>query len=444
MKRLYEPLAYGDRPIRDRYWDSTVDAPMPEYQVQAGETVCEFAIIGGGYTGLSAALTLAGAGADVVLLDAQGPGWGASGRNGGLVSVGSGKMEDDQIVKKYGEDDARVFFDAERASVDLVEEYLDRYNLDVDRHSKGYTYVAHRPAAVEGLKQYGQQYTNRYGLPYEFVPKEEMAAHGLNSPDFHGAVYLPIGFALNPMKFVLGLTRQAEAAGVRMFSHSPVTRIAQDNGHVLHTPNGIVRAKKLLIATNGYSSDDLPMAFAGRYLPVQSNILVTRPLSDDEINAQGWWSAQMVCDTRTLLHYFRLLPNKRMLLGLRGSVRVTETNIAATEAKAHADFKRMFPEWRHVEIAYFWSGLICMTRNLVPFAGAVPGLDNAWAALGYHGGGVTMAPYAGALIADQALGRATRPHPDLMKRPMRRFELGSWRRASLPMAFTWYKIKDNL
>lgn len=229
-----------------------------------------------------------------------------------------------------------------------------------------------------------------------------------------------------------------------MFSHSPVTRIAQDNGHVLHTPNGIVRAKKLLIATNGYSSDDLPMAFAGRYLPVQSNILVTRPLSDDEINAQGWWSAQMVCDTRTLLHYFRLLPNKRMLLGLRGSVRVTETNIAATEAKAHADFKRMFPEWRHVEIAYFWSGLICMTRNLVPFAGAVPGLDNAWAALGYHGGGVTMAPYAGALIADQALGRATRPHPDLMKRPMRRFELGSWRRASLPMAFTWYKIKDNL
>lgn len=444
MKQIYEPLAYSDRPIRDRYWDSTVDTPLPEYQVQAGEISCEYAVIGGGYTGLSAALTLAEAGADVVLLDAKKPAWGASGRNGGLVAVGSTKMDDDSIVKKYGADDARVFFDAERASVDLVEEYLQRFNLDVDRHSKGYTYVAHREEAVAGLKQYGQQYNKRYGLAYEFVPKEEMANHGLNSPDFCAAVHLPIGFALNPMKFVLGLTQQANDVGVRMFSHSAVTQITQDNGHLLHTEKGQVRAKKLLIASNGYSSDDLPGAFAGRYLPVQSNILVTRPLSDSEIKAQGWWSEQMVCDSRTLLHYFRLLPDKRMLLGLRGSVRVTEANIAATEAKARADFERMFPEWRYVETEYFWSGLICMTRNMVPFSGAVPGLDNAWAAMGYHGGGVSMAPYAGALIADMALGRSRLPHPDLMKQPMRRFELGPWRRASLPMAFSWYNIKDNL
>lgn len=444
MKRIYEPLAYSDRPIRDRYWDSTVDAPLPDYPALTGECICDFAIIGGGYTGLSAALTLAEAGADVVLLDAKGPGWGASGRNGGLVSVGSAKMGDDDIVKKYGAADARVFFDAERAAIDLVEEYLDRFQLDVDRHSKGYTYVAHRADMVEGLKEYGQEYTNRYGLPYEFVHKEKMADQGLNSPEFHGAVHLPIGFALNPMKFVLGLSRQTEALGVRMFADSPVTRITQNNGHVLQTPNGIVRAKKLLIATNGYSSDDLPHAFAGRYLPVQSNILVTRPLSDKEIKAQGWWSEQMVCDSRTLLHYFRLLPDKRMLLGLRGSVRVTENNIAATEAKARADFERMFPEWCHVKTEYFWSGLICMTRNLVPFVGAIPGLDNAWAALGYHGGGVPMAPYAGTLMADLALDRSRFPHPDLMKQPMRRFEMGSWRRASLPLAFTWYNIKDNL
>jgi len=444
MKRIYEPLAYGDRPIRDGYWKTTIDTLAPEYPALRGECACDFAIIGAGYTGLSAALTLAETGADVVLLDAQSPGWGASGRNGGLVSAGSAKLEGDALVKKYGDADSRVFFDAERASVDLVEEYLERYELDVDRHSKGYTCVAHRPEAIKELEDYGQQYTDRYGLPFRIVPKEEMADHGLNSPDFYGAVHLPIGFALNPMKFVLGLTRAVEAAGVRMFSQTPVTRIEQDNGHVLHTPHGKVRARKLLIATNGYSSDDLPRAFAGRYLPVQSNILVTRSMSDDEIKAQGWWSEQMVCDTRTLLHYFRLLPDKRMLLGLRGSVRVTETNIAATKAKARADFERMFPAWRHVETAHFWSGLICMTRNLVPFAGAVPGLDNAWAALGYHGGGVTMAPYAGALIADMALGRSRLPHPDLMKQPMRRFELGPWRRASLPLAFTWYNIKDNI
>ncbi|GAB5435829.1 NAD(P)/FAD-dependent oxidoreductase [Falsiruegeria mediterranea] len=446
MKRIYEDMAYGDRPIQERYWPSTIDTPPPEYPELDGERRCDFAIIGGGYTGLSAALTLAAEGADVVLLDANVPGWGASGRNGGLVSVGSAKKDDEDVVRKYGPSDAQVFFDAERASFDLVEEYLTEFDLNVDRHSKGYTFVAHKPGAVPAVKEYGEEYTKRYGLPFEFVPKEEMAAHGLNSPDFHGAVHLPIGFALNPMKFVFGLYGAAHQRGVRIFSKSPVTKIEQSGGYVLHTPKGRVRAKKILVGTNGYSSDDMPAALSGRYLPVQSNILVSRPLNEDEIQAQGWWSRQMLVDSRTLLHYFRLLPDNRMLLGLRGSVRVTEQNMAATRAIARADFDRMFPEWRHVETPYFWSGLICMTRNLVPFAGELPGMEGAFAAFGYHGGGVTMANYAGALIADMALGKSKsrRPHPDLMKRAPRRFELGPFRRASLPPAFAWYRFRDAM
>lgn len=443
MNRIYEPLAYSDHPIRESYWASTIQGSRPEYPSLQGAVRAEFAIIGGGYTGLSAALTLAEAGADVVLLDAKVPGWGASGRAGGLVSTGSTKINDSDIIKKYGQADARVFFDAERASVDLVEEYLDRYCLDVDRHSKGYTYVAHRPSAVAGLMDYGAEYTARYGLPYEFVPKSKMASHGLNSPDFFGAVHLPIGFALNPIKFVLGLTDAAQKAGVRMYFNTAVTKITNKNGYVLETAQGQVHAKKLLIATNGYSSDDLPSALSGRYLPVQSNILVSRPLTDSEIQDQGWWSEQMVCDSRTLLHYFRLLPDKRMLLGLRGSVRVTKANIDRTRDIARADFDRMFPKWRHVETPYFWSGLICMTRNLVPFAGAIPDMEGAYAALGYHGSGINMAPYAGALIADLALGRNRLSHPDLMRQPLRRFELGPLRRASLPLAFAWYHFKDK-
>ena len=443
LRRIYEDLAYGPRPLRDRFWPTTIVTPPPEYSALHDDTSCEFCIIGGGFTGLSAALTLAQSGADVVLLDANIPGWGASGRNGGLVAVGGSKLDDEDIIRKFGAQDAQVYFDAERAAVDLVEQYLDRYQLDVDRHSNGYTMVAHRPSAIESIRSYAESYRTRYGLAHEFVPQEEMATHGLNSPDFCAAVHLPIGFALNPLKFLLGLTRAAEAAGVRMHSNTPVTQITQDNGHVLHTPRARVRARKLLIATNGYSSENLPRAFAGRYLPVQSNILVSRPLSEAELAAQGWTSRQMVVDSRTLLHYFRLLPDNRMLLGLRGSVRVNEASITATRAKARADFDRMFPAWQQVETPYFWSGLICMTRNLVPFAGAIPGLPNAWAALGYHGNGVPMAPYGGALIADMALGKSTRAHPNLMKQPLRRFELGRWRRASLPAAFSWYRFRDN-
>jgi glycine/D-amino acid oxidase-like deaminating enzyme len=393
---------------------------------------------------VSAALRLAEAGADVVLLDANTPGWGASGRNGGLVSVGGSKLSDEQIIKRAGATDAQIYFGAERAAVDMVEFLIETHGLDIDRHSEGYTYVAHSPSRIPDVRAYGEQYFQRYGLPAEFLNRDQMVEQGLNSPDFHAATNLPIGFALNPLKFILGLTSAAEQAGIRMFSNTEVQTVTEDNGYVLSTPQGRVRASKLLFATNGYSSDNLPSALASRYLPVQSNILVTRPLTEDEIATQGWFSRQFVCDSRMLLHYFRLLPDNRMMLGLRGSVRSTSANLERTRRRARMDFDRMFPAWRHVETEYFWSGLICMTRDLMPFAGAIDGMENAFAALAYHGNGVTMAPYCGALMADIALGRKRLEHPDIMQRRLPRFELGRWRRASLPPAFAWYKITDNL
>lgn len=447
MSRIYEPMAYSDRPIRDRYWPHTLPEGLPDFSSLEKDETCEFAVIGGGYTGLSAAIALADAGANVVLLDAKAPGWGASGRNGGLVSVGLTKLDDPTIERRYGITDAETLYAAERAAVDLVEQYIDTLGLNVDRHSQGYSAVAHTPRAVADLQAYGRSYGHRYGLPYQFVPTEEMAAHGMASPAFHGAVHLPVGFALNPIKFLDGLYRAADRLGVRIYSNSSVDAIKPTNGFTLtvNSPNGRaeVRTKKLLFATNGYGSDDLPRSMGDRYLPVQSNILVSRPLTQAELLDQGWTSRQMVCDSRNLLHYFRLLPDNRMLFGLRGSVRTTEGTLARTRAKARQDFDAFFPAWRQVETPYFWSGLICMTRDLVPFAGAVPGLDGAYAAFGYHGSGVSGAPYGGALIADMALGQQTRPHPDLMKTAPRPFELRQWRRASLPLAFAWYNLVDR-
>ncbi|CUH83297.1 NAD(P)/FAD-dependent oxidoreductase [Thalassovita mediterranea] len=444
MTRIYEDMAYSDRPIRDRYWDSTLEDTLPIYPALQGAASCDFAIVGGGYTGLSAALRLIESGASVILLDAKRPGWGASGRNGGLVSIGTSKLTDDQIEATFGTTEARSFFEAERCAVDLVEGYIDRYDLSIDRHSQGYSCLAHSPASLDDLKIYGESYQRRYGLPYQLIQADQMAAQGLASPEFHGGVHLPVGFALNPLKFLDGLTRAASDAGVQMHSDTPVLEVRQQNGFHLKTPEGVVTARKVLFATNGYGSDHLPRPLGAHYLPVQSNILVSRPMTEEELQAQGWTSRQMIVDSRTLLHYFRLLPDNRMLLGLRGSVRVSEDNITRTRARARADFDRMFPAWRHVETPYFWSGLICMTRALVPFAGPVPGMDGAFASFGYHGSGVTGAPYGGALIADLALGRQKMPHPTFMKAPPRRFELGRFRRASLPPAFAWYRLKDAL
>jgi len=152
----------------------------------------------------------------------------------------------------------------------------------------------------------------------------------------------------------------------------------------------------------------------------------------------------MCFDTRNLLHYFRLMPDNRMLFGMRGGWRATPRALRRAAAATRRDFDRLFPAWRGIEAEHAWSGFVCLSRDLTPFAGPVPGLDNAYAALAYHGNGVAMGSYAGRLIAGQILddpqGRAT---PEVMRRPLRRFELGRLRRLSLPLAYAWFGLRDR-
>ncbi|MEM7378179.1 MAG: FAD-dependent oxidoreductase [Pseudomonadota bacterium] len=438
-QRPYEPFAYSDAPLRDAFWPGTVPVG-PEVPSLHGSHTFDAVVIGGGFAGLAAALRLSDAGLSVAVLDARVPGWGASGRNGGLVSVGSAKLADGVIESRVGIDDARCFYAAEHAAINAVHDRIERYALDVDLHSEGYTLAAHHPRAVAELHAYGATYRRRYGLDYRFLDRDAMRAEGLDSPAFCAAVQLPLGCALNPMKMHRGLLEAAVQAGVAVFAHSEVVSV--ETGFTVRTAEGVVNAPKLLLATNGYLSDALP-GHRHRILPVQSNILVSRPLSEAEIAAQGWHSAQMVVDSRRLLHYFRLMPDRRLLLGLRGTVRASPAAFAATRDRARADFEWMFPAWRHVETPHFWSGLIAMSRELMPIAGPVPGQPGAWMTAAYHGSGVAMAPYCGELIADLALGKQRLPHPAFMQRTPRRFELGRFRRAVLPAVFAAYGVLDR-
>ncbi|WP_212524291.1 FAD-binding oxidoreductase [Actibacterium sp. MT2.3-13A] len=443
MRRIYEPTAYGPLPDAGNYWRETASAP-PRPHLQ-GMARAEFAVVGGGFTGLMAALRLAEAGADVALLEAGQPGWGASGRNGGFCCLGGAARTGDDLIRRHGAEDAQRYFDAERGAVDLVAETLERLAIDADTHSRGETLLAHRPRDWAALRARAGTVAQRYGVTPELIAPEALADRGMASPAFHGGLTVPVGFALNPLKYTLGLAHAAQEAGARLHGDSPVTAITPEGGgYRLETPQGTLAARRLLIATNGYSSDDLPPALAGRYLPVQSNILVTRPLSDDEIAAQGWSTGQMCYDSRHLLHYFRLMPDRRFLFGMRGSLRTTPASLTEAEGIARTDFEAMFPEWMHVETPHFWSGLVCLSRRLTPFAGPLPGMESAFAAMAYHGNGVAMACFAGTLLADLALGRRpSRPVPQLMQAPLKRFPLGRWRRAILPLAYRWYGWQDR-
>jgi glycine/D-amino acid oxidase-like deaminating enzyme len=193
-----------------------------------------------------------------------------------------------------------------------------------------------------------------------------------------------------------------------------------------------VEAEQIIIATNGYTSEDVPGWLAGRYMPLQSTVLVTRPLTPEELRAQGWWSDQMSYDSRNLLHYFRLMPDRRFLFGMRGAVLTGARAEARARAGTRAHFERMFPAWAHVESRHSWSGLVSLARRKVPFLGEVPGQTGLWAAMCYHGNGVAMGSYAGRMLADLLMGRQIPDCPSVMREPLARFPLGGARRLLMP------------
>lgn len=440
--RIYENRAYGPDPIANNYWDETVE--RPQYFTLEGHVVCDTAIIGGGYTGLNAALELVRAGQDVVVLDANYPGFGASGRNGGFCCLGGSKIAPEVLSRRVGNEDAIAYFRAEMEAVSFVESRLEALKIDADIHSKGETLLAHSARAAAAMQQQATASEDLFGVPSEFLPRDALAENGMGSDAFFGALTTPIGFALNPMKYLQGLAAAVSDVGARIFGNSSVNAIASDaqGAHVLETGKGRLTARNLLVATNGYSSENVPKWLAGRYLPVQSAIAVTRPMSEEELASQGWTSRQMCYDTRNLLHYFRLMPNNRMLFGMRGGAKGTVQSSNAAKDRIRADFDRFFPAWRHVETTHYWSGLVCMARRLTPFAGPIPGLENAWAALCFHGNGVAMGSYAGSLVARQVLGKGG-PAPSVMTHPLSRFELGRYRRALLPLVLAWYGFRDK-
>jgi glycine/D-amino acid oxidase-like deaminating enzyme len=353
-------------------------------------------------------------------------------------------LEDDVLEARVGVAGRAEWRAAEVAAIRLVEGLVKRFRIDVDRHSDGETQFAHRPRDLEDLRREKDRIAQVYGFEARLSEAGDLEAEGMNA-GFHGALTLPIGFALNPRKYIIGLAAAAEAAGAQIFHETPVTGVRrQGDAFAVRTPQGTVNADQVIIATNGYSSEDLPDWLAGRYMPTQSSIIVTRPLTQSELGAQGWTSGQASYDTRHLLHYFRLMPDNRMLFGVRGGLLATPGSEARALRRARADFERMFPAWKQVETPHAWSGMVCIARNRMPFVGEVPGETGMFASLCYHGNGVAMASYCGALLADVVRGNTPdRVYPEIVQRPLARFEFGRFRRAVMPLAYAGFALADR-
>jgi glycine/D-amino acid oxidase-like deaminating enzyme len=444
LARLYPERAYDSAPDPGNFWQTTVpDLPVPP--ALEGEAVADVAVIGAGYTGLNAALRLAEHGIGSTVLDAAWPGWGASGRNGGFACLGGTKRSAASLTADFGAAEARRFFAAQVEAVQHVRAMLAEHGIDAEACGEGEYILAHRPKDFAAMPAEAAEFTAKYGRPAVVLDAAELAGRGLASPALHGGMHIGVGFGLNPLKYALGLARAAAAKGVVLHGNTPVTRILQEGkGFQLVTPKGSLRAGRLAIATNGYSSEGVPEWLGGRYLPVLSNILVTRVLTEAERAAQNWTQVALCADTRHLLHYFRLLPDGRMLFGMRGGTGASPGETETMRRRIRADFEAFFPEWRGVETPHFWSGLACLARDLVAYVGPVPEMEGAFVSLAYHGNGVAMGSWCGARLGDLVADRIGLVDiPRVLTRPLRRFPLAPLRRQYLKGAYAWFGLVDR-
>ena len=447
LERLYDPEAYNTRTLPKSFWAESV-GPLPACQTlpDKGELKAEIAIIGAGYTGLSAALKLAQAGRSVVLLDAGRPGWGASGRNGGFCCLGGSILSLHELAKQFGEEASRQFARHQQAAIDLAAQRIDEWGADVDRHSDGEMVLAHKPARLKALHEEARELEHFAGIKSTFHSKESLDEQGLHIHGITGGLHVKAGFGLHPYKYIAALHKACLAAGVQIFEQAEIGNMTENaTGVTLHHPRCKITAQQAIVATNGYSAENMPKWLGGRLLPVISGIVVTRPLTDGEQAEQGWHSDMMAYDTRTLLHYFRKLPDGRFMFGGRGGLSASpEGQIKARKALIK-EFHNMFPAWQKVDITHHWNGLVCLSQSYRPFVGRIDGSERIWASLGYHGNGVALASYAGEMLAGLMTGKISQSDiGPVMSIPPKKFPFPGLRQLYRRLAYAAYGIQDAI
>lgn len=407
-----------------------------------GDVTTDVAVIGAGFTGLNAALSLVrDGGTTPVVLDAAPIGWGASGRNGGFCCLGSAKLSWSAIIRRFGLDEARRFFRLQVASVDHVRDLLVAEGIDAERGPDGELTIAHHPRALAGLDADRDLYARAFDMPCRRLSPGDMKEMRLLTAEARGALLQPHGFPLHPLKYLLGLARVVQAAGVRLHGESPVVRWRREGRtHLLETPTGTIRAGRVVVATAGFTREDLHPALRGRLLPVLSNIIVTRALTPAERAAANFDSLVMCDDTRNLLHYFRLLPDGRLMFGARGGISASPAAEDGMKARLRRNLARMFPAFADAEITHFWRGLTELTADLLPHLGTTDD-GSVHYLLGFHGNGVAMGSLGGALLGRRAAGLAV-DLPAPITRPLPRFPLPALRQTYLRAAYVGLGLRD--
>ena len=418
----------------DSHYAATA-VPLAPFPPLRGEVAADVCIVGGGYTGLSAALHAAQKGLSVVLLEAHRIGFGASGRNGG--QVGSGQRQDQiWIEKAVGREDARRLWDLAEDAKALVRDLIGTHAMEgVDRRP-GIAHACWTDAEVRDLHLYAEKLRRDYGYD-QLEPLDRDGIRALIGSEVYKGGEIDRGAAhLHPLNFAIGLARAAAAAGAALHEGSEVLSIRQGGKPRVLTAQGVVTCSTVVLAGNGYLGGLEPKV-AARVMPINNFILATEPLGE---RAKEILSEPVAAhDTKFVVNYWKLSEDNRLLFGGGESYGYRFPDLVRTVSKPMLE---VYPQLKDTTIDYAWGGTLAITLNRMPcFTRPQP---NVLSASGYSGHGVALATLAGKLLAEAAAGRSA--GFDLMEGlPQRGFPGGTMLRwPLLVLAMTWFSTRDRI
>lgn len=408
-------------------------AGRSDYPVLSGSVQADVAVVGAGFTGVSAALSLAERGYDVVVVEAHRVGWGASGRNGGQLIDGFVDVE--KVEKRLGIDAANLAWRMGLECRDLVLDRIERYHIDCDLKF-GFVDLALRQRDLDYFRrEIDRKIRLNYPHRLQFVPKEEISSVVGSTRYIGGLVNFGNGH-LHPLNLCVGEARAAAELGVRFFERSPVTRVRHGSSTTVETETGTVRAKKVVLAGNAYLGRAEPRLF-GKVIPAGSYMIATEPLDADL--AAGLLPQDMAaCDQRVSLDYFRLSADKRLLFG--GLCNYSGRHPRDITASLKPNMLKVFPQLQDARIDYEWGGYIAISIKRIPQLGRIG--DNSYYAQGYSGHGLAPSHLAGKIIADAMGGDFERF--DVFER------IGHWKlpggkwfaNPALALGMLYYRMKE--
>ena len=419
-------------PLNNTYYAATANVWETQAALQ-GETHCDVCVIGGGFTGLSAALACAEKGLSVILLEAENIGFGASGRNGGQLIPGL-RWSMREINAEFGRERSQAIFDLAWSAVARVSDRVSKHGINCDLKS-GHLEAAYKPAHFDDMKRETEFLSAQFGWnSIDVVQPSDMNRH-INGGEYHGGVYDRKGGHFHPLNYALGLANAALAAGVVIHENGRVTSVKDGNQVRVETARGSATAGHVIVATDAWIGDIAPDL--GSYtVPIMNYNIATAPLPDgDELLP----SDAAVADSRFVLNYFRLSADKRMIFG--GGEKYVQSPPADIGAFVRKHMAAVFPSLANTPIDYAWGGAVAVTSNRLPHMGRK---GNVFFAHGFSGHGALVTTLAGELMAEAVVGTMER-FDVFASLPHSRFPGGKWlARPLATLGLLYYAMRDRL